>query len=84
MKAKLAFTVLYCALDLRHAIDIIHAWVNTPEPKLIQLLSNNAQGFLRWCLGMLIGNPAACKDEQWWSKKPNYKAEIVANIRSEF
>lgn len=62
-------------------MDIIHAWVNTPEPKLIDLLSNNTQGFLRWCLGMLLGNPAACKQEQWWSSKPNYKAEIVANIR---
>ena len=66
VKAKLTFTMLYCALDPRHAMDIIHAWVNQEEPKLIQLLSNNAHGFLRWCLGMLIGNPAACKDEQWW------------------
>ena len=84
MKAKLTFTMLYCALDPRHAMDIIHAWVNTPEPKLIDLLSNNTQGFLRWCLGMLLGNPAACKQEQWWSSKPNYKAEIVANIRYAF
>ena len=64
MKAKLTFTMMYCALDPRHAMDIIHAWVNTPEPKLIDLLSNNVQGFLRWCLGMLLGNPAACKQEQ--------------------
>ena len=84
VRAKLTFTMLYCALDPRHAMDIIHAWVNTPEPKLIDLLSNNTQGFLRWCLGMLLGNPAACKQEQWWSSKPNYKAEIVANIRYVF
>lgn len=84
VRAKLTFTMLYCALDPRHAMDIIHAWVNTPEPKLIDLLSNNVQGFLRWCLGMLLGNPAACKQEQWWSSKPNYKAEIVANIRYVF
>ena len=84
VRAKLTFTMMYCALDPRHAMDIIHAWVNTPEPKLIDLLSNNTQGFLRWCLGMLIGNPAACKQEQWWSSKPNYKAEIVANIRYVF
>jgi hypothetical protein len=42
------------------------------------------QGFLRWCLGMLLGISAACKHEQWWSSKPTYKAEIVANIRSDF
>jgi hypothetical protein len=84
VRAKLTFTMMYCALDPRHAMDIIHAWVNTPEPKLIDLLSNNTQGFLRWCLGMLLGNPAACKQEQWWSSKPNYKAEIVANIRYVF
>ena len=84
VRAKLTFTMMYCALDPRHAMDIIHAWVNTPEPKLIDLLSNNTQGFLRWCLGMLLGNPAACKQEQWWSSKPNYKAEIVTNIRYVF
>jgi hypothetical protein len=84
VRAKLTFTMMYCALDPRHAMDIIHAWVNAPEPKLINLLSNNAQGFLRWCLGMLLGNPAACKHEQWWSSKPTHKAEIVANIRSDF
>ena len=80
-QVRLTFMFLYMALAPANAMDILTAWVNSNDPKISHLLSNNAQGFFRYLVGFHISNPVVAAQPQWWTT-PAHKTAICACISS--
>jgi hypothetical protein len=66
-QVRLTTLFLYMALAPANAMDILNAWVNSEDPKICFLLSNNAQGFFRYLVAMHISNPVVAAKPQWWT-----------------
>jgi hypothetical protein len=74
-QVRLTFMFLY------NAMDIMTTWVNSNDPKISHLLSNNTQGFFRYLVGFHISNPVVAAQPQWWTTA-THKTAICACISS--